>query len=62
MYGWLATFKYKIFNFNQKIIHFNLGDLIVVEVDKNEARRAWPDEPDESISMGWTKGKLISCK
>ena len=52
MYGWLATFKYKIFNFNQKIIHFNLGDLIVVEVDKNEARRAWPDEPDESISMG----------
>ena len=34
---------------------------MVFEEDKKEARRARPDGPDGSISMGRTKGKSISC-
>ena len=32
-----------------------------IEEDKNKARRAWSDGPDESISMGQKKGKPIPC-
>ena len=35
--------------------------MIVIEEDKNKARRAWSDGLDGSISMGQRKGKPILC-
>ena len=32
-----------------------------IEEDKNKARQAWSDGPNESISMGQKKGKSIPC-
>ena len=34
---------------------------LIIEEDKNKARRAWSYGPDRSISMGQRNGKPIPC-
>ena len=41
--------------------YWELFHMIVIEEDKNKARRAWSDGLDGSISMGQRKGKPILC-